>query len=227
MFTFPACSGAGLGTWRPTASAGTGAPFTNPANAYDLPSSLPDDPPYTTYGDSGPITSTSGIGVTQTNDAEFNTFKKGLVTSLSKTNFSQCELKIGVSVNQIAVAIACAGSGPYTIDYVTANLDVQYQVDGATWVSINQYPAQNSLGNLASPSALATSTGNPSAVTPPRDYVSSVSRDTMSVIIPASSFSSNLNNLKVRFRVSSIKDASGTYSGTVTYQVWDIRANIS
>lgn len=226
MFTIPSSVG-GLGTWRPTASTGTGAPFSNPSNAYDLPSSRDDDPPYTTYGDSGFITSTSSVGVTQNNDAEFNTFKNGIATSLPKSNFSQCELKIGVSINTIAVAIGFSGAGPYTNNYVTGNLAIQYQVDGTNWVTIKNYPARNAYGELTSPSALATYSGMAYHETIPADVISSVDRETVNIIIPSSSFSTNLNNLKVRFRVSTIKDASGSYSGTVSYKVWDIRANIS
>jgi len=226
MFTIPVTSG-GLGTWRPTASTGTGFPFTDPGNAYDLPSSRPDDPPYTTYAYSGYITSTSGAGVVQYNTAEFNTFKQGLATSLSKSNFSQCELKIGISINQIAVAIGFTGTGPFVNTYVTANIAVQYQVDGTNWVTIKNYPGRNASGDLLSPSAAAASSSMAYHETIPSDVISSVSKDTLNVIIPSSAFSSNLNNLKVRFYVGTVKDATGTYSGTAFYSIWDIRANIS
>ncbi len=226
MFTIPVTSG-GLGTWRPTASTGTGFPFTDAPYAYDLPSSRPDDPPYTTYASSGPITSTSGAGVIQYNTAEFNTFKQGLATSLPKSNFSQCVVSVGISTNQASIAFGFTGTGPFYNQYVTANIAVQYQVDGTNWVTIKNYPGRNAIEDLVSPSALAVSSAMAYHETIVSDVITSTTRDTISVTIPSSAFSSNLNNLKVRIHVGTVKDASGAYASYASYQLWDIRANIT
>ena len=81
MFTIAAAGSSSLFVSRPTASSGT---ITTAANAYDLPSSRPDDPPYTTSADRALVTGSTVAGTPDYATVEYNTF-----TARSKTNFSQ------------------------------------------------------------------------------------------------------------------------------------------
>ena len=213
MFTIP-CGGSGLPTGRPSASTGT---ITTAANAYDLPSSQPDDPPYTTSADRATVTGSTLAGTPDYDVVEFNTFP-----TRSKTNFSQCQLVIGLSNTISDVAIISAPTAPpgtYTTDYVTAGLSVEYQIDGTNWVAIKNYgTAQNSVN-----------TGEDGPFVP-AGYVlnRTTTKETLSVAIPSSSFPSNLNSLKVRFVLGTCKNSTTTtYQSSGSYNVWDIRANIT
>ena len=214
MFTIAAAGSSSLFVSRPTASSGT---ITTAANAYDLPSSRPDDPPYTTSADRALVTGSAVAGTPDYVTVEYNTF-----TARSKTNFSQCQLVIGLSNSLSSVAVSNTPTvppGTYTTDFVRSGLTVEYQIDGTNWISIKNYDkAANSVntgesGPFYTPGAVVTSV---------------VTKETLSVLLPASSFPSNLNSLKVRFVLGTCKNNVVTsYQSSGSYQVWDIRANIS
>jgi len=213
MFTLP-CGGSGsIFVARPSASSGT---ITNATNAYDLPSSRPDDPPYTTSADRATVTGSAVAGTVDYVTVEYNTFD-----TRSKTNFSQCQLVVGISKVLSAVAISSAPTSPpgtYTTNYVRAGLSIDYQVDGTNWISLKAY-------DLASN---ATNTGEPGPLVSPGTVQTSTTKETLSVTIPSSSFPSNLNSLKIRFVLGTCKNSTvTTYQSSGSYQVWDIRANIS
>jgi hypothetical protein len=200
MFTIPAAGSGGIIlVARPSASSGT---ITDPSNAYDLPSSRPDDPPYSTSADKAIITGSSLAGTFDTDTVEYNTFP-----SRSKTTFSSCDIVIGfdVSITQIV--------SPYSVG---ASLVIQYQVDGSNWLS---------LFNSGKPAIdYIEISGGPPAFT---RQVAELTKTTRSITIPSSNFPSNLNSLKIRFVASTLTESTGVYSSTVSYKVWDIRANIS
>ena len=214
MFTIAAAGSSSLFVSRPTASSGT---ITTAANAYDLPSSRPDDPPYTTSADVALVTGSTVAGTPDYATVEYNTF-----TARSKTNFSQCSLVIGLSnvLNHVAVTnYPTVPPGTYTTDYVRAGLSVDYQIDGTNWITIKAY-------DLA---ANATNTGESgSLIAPGSALTSTTTKETLSVTIPSSSFPSNLSSLKVRFVLGTCKNSTvTTYQSSGSYQIWDIRANIS
>jgi len=213
MFTIPAAGGS-VFVSRPTASSGT---VTNGANAYDLPSSRPDDPPYTTSADRALVTGSAVAGVVDYSTLEYNTF-----TARSKTNFSQCNLVIGLSsvLNHVAVTnYATVPPGTYTTDYVRAGLSVDYQVDGTNWITIKAYDVAANATNTAESGAL---------IAPGTVLTFTTTKETISVTIPSSSFPSNLSSLKVRFVLGTCKNSTvTTYQSSGSYNVWDIRANIS
>ncbi len=214
MFAMAAAAGCSIFVSRPTASSGT---INNPANGYDLPSSRPDDPPYSTSADRALVTGSTTAGVVEYQTVEYNTF-----TARSKTNFSQCQLVIGLSNVLNAVAITnypTVPPGTYTTDYVRAGLSVDYQVDGTNWVTIKAYDA----------AANATNTGESGGLIPPGTVsTATTTKETISVTIPSSSFPSNLSSLKVRFVLGTCKNSTvTTYQSSGSYQVWDIRANIT
>jgi hypothetical protein len=214
MFAMAAAAGGSIFVSRPTASSGT---ITSAASAYDLPSSRPDDPPYTTSADVALVTGSAVAGTPDYATVEYNTF-----TARSKTNFSQCQLVIGLSnaLNSVAInSYNTTPPGTYTTDYVRAGLSVDYQVDGTNWVTIKSY------GQAAN----SVNTGEPdSYVAPGFVLAETTTKETLSVTIPSSSFPSNLSSLKVRFVLGTCKNNVVTsYQSSGSYQVWDIRANIS
>lgn len=217
MFAAAALGGSGLIlVARPSASSGT---ITNAANAYDLPSSRADDPPYTTSADRALVTGSTTAGTPEYVTVEYTTFP-----SKSKTNFSLCSLVIGVSV---VLNYTLLASG---VDAVTSGLDVEYQIDGTNWIAIKNYDrwaigGKGSYGG-ASNSVLLPGPYYPSTVGAPYEALNT--KETLSVAIPASSFPSNLNSLKVRFVLGTCKNSTvTTYQSSGSYQIWDIRANIS
>jgi len=214
MFTIPATGSGSILVARPSASSGT---ITNATNAYDLPAGLPDDPPYSTSADRATVTGSAVAGTPDYVTVEYNTFPPR-----SKANFSQCQLAIGLSNILSAVAIdnaATAPPGTYTTNYVRAGLAVEYQIDGTNWVTIKNYDT----------AANSTNTGESgSFVTPGTVSTATTTKETLSVALPSSSFPSNLNSLKVRFVLGTCKNNVVTsYESSGSYQVWDIRANIS
>ena len=209
MFT-PPCSGSGLLVSRPTASSGT---IATAANAYDLPSGRPDDPPYTTYADKATITGSLTSGTVDYDVVEFNTF-----TARSKTTFSECQLSVGVSTNLSAVTVDVLG-------FVTSSLDIDYQIDGTNWTQLKRYTIQYHTYDLGVASNYVTAANYNS---PGYIYSQVGSTETLSVVIPSSSFPSNLSSLKVRFRLGTCTNSTLTTSKSFgSYRVWDIRANIS
>lgn len=215
MFTCPVSGSSFLFTGRPSASSGS---VTNPGNAYDLPSSKPDDPPYSTYADVSTVTGSGTSGTPDYAVVEFNTFP-----SKGKSNFSDCHLTFGLSVTLWDRAISSTGPpGKEVTSFVTASLNIDYQVNGADWVNIKQYyqyaPAQNLFPSPDIGSPLIPGTVSPYTI----------SKETLSVIIPAASFTSNLNNLKIRFRLGTCtNNVSPFYTSSGFYSIWDIRANLS
>ena len=229
MFTPPVTSG-GIGVWRPTANTGT---ITVAANAYDLPLGVADDSPYLTAADRGLLSGYDATPGTVNYDVvEFNTFKQGLSTSLPKTNFSQCQLTIGLTALVESTVLVSGLS--VTNTFVASDFTVDYQVDGTNWVNIvtvnSTDSLYNSLGGAGNEkTAVSKSNLAPGTTVSNQDYApTSVVRSTYSVNIPASSFSTNLNNLKVRFRAGTCTNSTNTaYKSYANYVVWDIRANIS
>ena len=225
MFTVPSSGSGGIIlVARPSASTGT---ITNPTNAYDLPSGRPDDYPYLTSADRATVTGSATPGTVDYATVEYNTFP-----SRSKTNFTQCSLNIVTSSYLIATATTLTGSGPFTTTYVTPSLSIDYQVDGTTWITIKLYDVkvQNGLKTFvslgeASNSKSVTSFGGDS---PGTGESTTYTKDVVSAIIPASSFPSNLNSLKLRFRlVTCTSTVDPTFKSSVTYNIWDIRANLT
>ena len=214
MFTFPSGGSGFIQVARPSASSGT---VTNAGNAYDLPAGGPDDPPYTTSADRAVVTGSAVAGTPDYVTLEFNTFP-----SRSKANFSLCQLMIGLSNSLSSVAVSNTPTvppGTYTTDFVRSGLTVEYQIDGTNWISIKNYDQ----------AANSVNTGESGPFYTPGTVVTSVvTKETLSVLIPASSFPSNLNSLKVRFVLGTCKNNVVTsYESSGSYQGWDIRANIS
>jgi len=212
----------GIGAYRPTASTGT---ITNGSNAYDLPSGNPDEPPYTTYADRAAVTGGSPDGTVVYDVVEYNTFP-----SLSKTNFSECQLVIGLTASLSATCITSLYAGGYVWNstFVTSHLSIDYQIDGTNWVTIKYYTVKTiddvDLGGAAN--SITVKTGNSYIPGDPATYLPGV--ETFSVSIPASSFPSNLNSLKVRFRLGTCTNSvTPAYKSSGSYNVWDIRANLS
>ena len=215
MFTIPAAGGSGIIlVARPSASSGT---ITNATNAYDLPSSRADDPPYTTSADRATVTGSFTAGTPDYVTVEYNTFP-----SKAKTNFSQCNLVIGLSV-VLNYTMLISG-----VDAVTSGLDVEYQIDGTNWVTIKNYERWT-IGKVILGGASNSQTQpGPYYVPVGTIFEALNTKETLSVTIPSSSFPSNLNSLKVRFKLGTCKNSvTTTYQSSGSYQVWDIRANIS
>lgn len=188
MFTIPAAGGSGIIlVARPSASSGT---ITNAANAYDLPSSRADDPPYTTSADRATVTGSTVAGTPDYTTVEYNTFP-----SKVKTNFSQCDLLIGVSALLTYTALDSSGNA------VLSSLDVDYQIDGTNWINIKSYDTW--VISKVTYGAASNTSPLPGPYYPVAgSAVDNVfTKETLSVTIPASSFPSNLNSLKVRFKL--------------------------
>lgn len=220
MFTCPV-SGGGTVVFRPSASSGT---ITSAGSAYDLPSSRPDDPPYTTSADRATVTGSAVAGTVDYDVVEFNTFG-----SRSKSNFSQCNLVVGISntLNAIVLSYGPTGGGHTSIQYITSDLTVDYQINGTDWINIKTYHVTGN-GDLGPASNSVTIVDPDSGGTPGDITTTTVTKETINVVIPASSFLSNLSSLKVRFRLGTCKNnVVTTYQSSGSYSVWDIRANIS
>lgn len=225
MFTIPAGSGSSyLLVARPSASSGT---ITNAGNAYDLPSGLPDDFPYSTSADRSTVTGSATPGTVDYATVEFNTFP-----SRSRSNFASCQVVIGVSASLNAVAVSSAAVFPsYLNYYVTSSLFIDYQVNGSTWVnakSFNCLVGNKVIGitDLGAASNSASARGDEEIPGTIRNTV--YDKEKVSFQIPAGAFSSNLNNLKIRFRLGTCTNNSvTTYQSSGSYNVWDIRANLS
>jgi len=214
MFTIAAAGSSSLFVSRPTASSGT---ITTAANAYDLPSSRPDDPPYTTSADRALVTGSAVAGTPDYVTVEYNTF-----TARSKTNFSQCDLLIGVSALLTYTALDSSGNA------VLSSLDVDYQIDGTNWINIKSYDTW--VISKVTYGAASNTSPLPGPYYPVAgSAVDNVfTKETLSVTIPSSSFPSNLSSLKVRFVLGTCKNSTvTTYQSSGSYQIWDIRANIS
>ena len=215
MFTIPAAGGSGIIlVARPSASSGT---ITNATNAYDLPSSRADDPPYTTSADRATVTGSFTAGTPDYVTVEYNTFP-----SKVKTNFSQCDLLIGVSALLTYTALDSSGNA------VLSSLDVDYQIDGTNWINIKSYDTW--VISKVTYGAASNTSPLPGPYYPVAgSAVNNVfTKETLSVTIPSSSFPSNLSSLKVRFVLGTCKNSTvTTYQSSGSYQIWDIRANIS
>jgi len=214
MFTTPATGSGLILVARPTASSGT---ITNPTYAYDLPSSRADDPPYTTSADRATVTGSAVAGTPDYLTVEYNTFN-----ALPKTNFSLCTLVIGISALVTYTALDSSGNA------VISNVDVDYQVDGATWVRVKRYGTweigKTTYGGASDSSPLP----GPYYPTIGAAVANTYTKETISAVIPAALFSSNLNNLKVRFVLGTCTNSvTPAYQSSGSYNVWDIRANIS
>jgi len=214
MFTVPPTGSGLILVARPSASSGT---ITNATNAYDLPSSRADDPPYSTSADRALVTGSAVAGTPDYVTVEYNTFP-----SKSKANFSLCTLVVGVSAF-LSHTVLLSGT-----DAVISSLDVDYQIDGTNWVNIKRYKTWT----IGKSTYGAASDSSPL----PGPYFPAVgaadettfTKETISAVIPASSFPSNLNSLKVRFRMGTCTNSvTTTYKSSASYSVWDIRANIS
>lgn len=225
MFTVPAGSGSGLLlVARPSASSGT---ITNAANAYDLPSGLADDPPYSTSADRATVTGSATPGTVDYASVEFSTFP-----SRSRTNFASCQVVIGLSASLNAVAVSSAASLPSYINYyVTSSLFIDYQINGSTWIQAralncqvgNKFVGITDLGAASNSSSARGDEETPGTI---RNTI--YTKEMISFQIPAGSFPSNLNSLKIRFRLGTCTNNSVTsYQSSGSYNVWDIRANIS
>lgn len=210
MFTMPAAGGSGIIlVARPSASTGT---ITNPANAYDLPSSRDDDYPYTTSADRAEVTGSTAAGTPDFVTVEYNTFP-----SRSKTTFNECRLSVGVNVNLSAASVNVTG-------FVTSSVDVDYQVDGSNWVRLKRYTVIYNSADLgqAANFSWAANSGSPYI------YSQVGPIETLSVIIPSSSFPSDLNSLKIRFVLGTCtSNTVPAPKSAGAYHVWDIRANLS
>ena len=221
MFTCPVSGGGFIQVGRPSVSAGT---ITNAANAYDLPASRPDDPPYTTSADRATVTGSSVAGIVDYDVVEYNTFP-----SRSKSNFVTCQLVVGYSSLLTAVALTngTLGGGRYINTYVTPSLWIDYQIDGATWINLKTETV-NDLGVNFGAAANSIELEIGRRVNPGDPTPTTVTKNTVSIDIKSSYFSSNLNNLKVRFRLGTCKNnVVTTYQSYGSYNVWDIRANLS
>lgn len=225
MFTIPVTSGSGIIlVARPSASSGT---ITNPTLAYDLPSSRPDDPPYTTSADRATVSGSATPGTVDYDVVEFNTFP-----SRSKTNFSQCQLVVGMkaSISSTLISYIKTGFTQYDATFVTASLWVDYQYDGSTWNTLRLLTtnAEGSLGVAANANTFNVTDGDSPVTVPGSVLTTVVPTFTIGTTIPSGLFPSNLNSLKIRFRLGTCSN-NGTpaYVSSVSYSIWDIRANIS
>jgi len=215
MFTCPVSGSGFLFTGRPSASSGT---VSNPGNAYDLPSSRPDDPPYLTRAEVTLTTGSTPSGSPNYATVEFNTFP-----SWSKTNFATCNLTIGLTVGlrEQAVGSTPVRPGEYLTSWVTSDLSIDYQVDGSNWVNIKQYTTIGSSQNSVTDAETGAQVTNGTT----RQY--DTTKETFSVAIPSSAFTGNLNNLKVRFRLGTCTNIATSCGSSGWYDVWGIRANLT
>jgi len=223
MFTFPSGGSGGILVARPSASTGT---ITNAGNAYDLPGGLSDDPPYTTSADRATVTGSATAGTVDYDVVEFNTFP-----SRSKANFSVCNLKVGVSTSLSATCLSLvSGGGNSTNVFVCSDLTIDYQINGSTWVNLKNFQCDYGFDSGGSMGVAANNSANISDLFIPVGEIVTfaTAKATYSVNIPSASFPSNLNSLKVRFRLGTCKNSVvTTYQSSGSYQIWDIRANIS
>jgi len=230
MFTVCPSSGGGIiQVARPSASSGT---IINPTLAYDLPSGRADDPPYSTYADSGSV---SGSAVAGTPD--FRTLQWDTFPSRAKTNFTNCELKIGLVYSYSAMqTFEATGGGHVISNYVIPSLQVQYQIDGSTWSTLQNIYVP--FGETTIGPAADGSGGTDTFVTGYLSVIGSGAGSiygwnagitTLSKNIAATAFPTNLNSLKVRFILGSCTSVigSGNYKSSYQLSVYDIRANIS
>ena len=221
MFTPPSTGSVFVS--RPSASSGT---ITNATNAYDLPAGLPDDPPYTTSADVALVTGSTVAGTPDYATVEYNTFP-----SRSKANFSVCNLKVGVSTSLSATCLSLvSGGGNSTNVFVCSDLTIDYQINGSTWVNLKNFQCDYGFDSGGSMGVAANSSASISdKFIPVGEIVTfATAKATYSVNIPSASFPSNLNSLKVRFRLGTCKNSVvTTYQSSGSYNVWDIRANIS
>ena len=212
MFTIPASNGGILQTARPSAVTGT---ITNGGNAYDLPGGLADDYPYSTSADRALINGSLVAGAADYASTEFNTFD-----TRAKASFTDCNLSIVYSSSLGFTLLTDR------ITFVTPSLDIQYQVDGSTWVTINQDFAPGVLNRVSS-LLVPTSVFSVCNLAGDIGY-SIVTKNVLTVKIPSSSFTSDLNNLKVRFYAGTMTNTTNNaHKSTVSYNVWDIRADIT
>lgn len=237
MFTIPSAGSGIILVARPSASTGT---ITNATNAYDLPSSRPDDPPYTTKASRATVTGSVVAGTVDYAIAEFNTFP-----SKSKSNFSICQLTIGYSSLLSASTVSTTfKTNKYLNEFVTSDFYIDYQINGSNWINITKETCfwsdtfVNNNGDLIQPiysPAIDLGIASNSSIistdnTVPIPGVSSTASNQKiaSVKINASSFSANLTDLKVRFRLGTCtNNGSAAYKSSGSYDIWDIRANIS
>lgn len=224
MFTVPVGSGSGyILVARPSASSGT---ITNAAQAYDMPGGANDDPPYSTNASRAIVTGSATPGTVDYDVVEYNTFP-----SRAKSNFSLCQLAIGITSTVSPAVVASSfnfKTGLYDTSYVTSSIAVDYQVDGTNWVNIGTFSGHDPFtgANLGEASNLVA-VNTPILYTAGVNYPETI-KSTLTKIIPAASFPSNLNSLKIRFRMGTCtNNAVTTSKSNGSYLVWDIRANIS
>lgn len=221
MFTVPASSSGGIIlVARPSASSGT---ITNAGNAYDLPASKPDDYPFTTSADRALVTGSAVAGTVDYVTVEYNTFP-----TRSKANFTQCSLNIGMSASLVATCLSVDSGIRIASTFVSPSLGIEYQVNGTNWVKIDLLTCLAdgtlSIGTAANETASIITSSTPFGEPLTTNYTKII----RSVTIPASSFTSNLNNLKVRFKLGTCTNSlTPAFTSSGSYNIWDIRANIS
>ena len=232
MFTVPSSSSGGIIlVARPSASTGT---ITNPTNAYDLPSGRPDDYPYLTSADRATVTGSVTPGIVDYDIVEFNTFP-----SRSKSNFTNCNLSIVLTAALSSTVLPYPSGGILTYpSFVTSSIDVQYQIDGSTWITLktidsqyNVYGIDNfygyDLGQASNGTSVYTGFNFPldGTIT---TFINVPPKYSISTNISSKLFPSNLNSLKVRFRLGTCTNSSTTsYKSSGSYSIWDIRANLT
>jgi len=192
-------------TYRPSAYTGTPG---NPTLAYDI-----DTYPWATCS----TATNAGSAVAGTPDDTI--FTLTTFPTLSKAAFSSVDLYY---------VFSASGTVPFAATYViTAGFTIQYSTDGgSTWtdtfISGTTY-IKGGLPFLLSPPAQDYSdTGIENALFAPS------SKLVGHVLIPSGDLTTGLQDLQIRFVTSTLTSVrGGSPASTVSYQVWDVQAEVS
>lgn len=203
--------------YRPTNSTGT---ITNPTLGYDT-----DAYPWLTSADRALVTGSAAPGTVDTATVQFDTF-----ASLLKSNFSSCTLQIvySASLGGDVVSTVPAGGGQITTTIVQSGLQIQYQINGSTWVNLD---LQNGVIIALPPTAQDGFGANAYSFTwASPDYLLSntQTKKQLTTTILSSAFAANLSDLKIRFVLQTCTNSTdNTKKSYGSYNVWDIRAIVS
>ena len=202
--------------YRPTNSTGT---ITNPTLGYDT-----DAYPWLTSADRALVTGSAAPGTVDTATVQFDTF-----ASLLKSNFSSCTLQIvySASLGGDLVSTVPAGGGQTTVTFVQSGLQVQYQINGSTWVNFDLQNGVLSPGYI-NVDGLGANAVSFTAATPDWSLTNTITKKQLSATLLSSTFAANLSDLKIRFVLQTCTNSTdNTKKSYGSYNVWDIRAIVS
>lgn len=196
-------------TYQPSSLTGTFVTGTA-ANAYDKPSGLWDDYPYTT---SCTLAASSSSGTAGTPDSV-----SGVVSgfpSLAKSDINILTLQLGLTISVHYAQMF------YNIVTSAIKIEISYDA-GTSWTLWKTYGVYKN-GTMYSSTAAEYTILSSDTITV--DYLSKI---TLTKNIIPSNLAVGLSSLQLRFTASTIKSAtySSTYSDA-SVLVWDVRAMVS